>query len=278
MSRQAITLIAEDELKKVIRRDRMFKHKEKQAGLVPKGFDSPFGDFPDELKINCTRPSCIIAQPGKINKDGNGVPPPSTGVFKRRPITPTEFRRYYIRGDIPVQILHGTSNRVAWKGDLGSMDYHHLLPLFIDGLREKEDPYRFIAVQGSYDLIENGSVAKVLPVIPQIILPLKKALDTRDPEIIATACKIIQALVMIDGGSTKMGEALVPYYRQLLPTMNLFKRQNYNLNDAFDYKQRKRLCLGDLIEETLQLCERFGGPEAFINIKYMIPTYEVVNI
>lgn len=32
--------------------------------------------------------------------------------------------------------------------------------------------------------------------------------------------------------------------------------------------------LGDLIDETLQVLERHGGEDAFINIKYMVPTYE----
>jgi hypothetical protein len=32
--------------------------------------------------------------------------------------------------------------------------------------------------------------------------------------------------------------------------------------------------VGDLIEETLGAFERHGGPDAFINIKYMVPTYE----
>lgn len=32
--------------------------------------------------------------------------------------------------------------------------------------------------------------------------------------------------------------------------------------------------LGDLIDETLQVFERHGGEDAFINIKYMVPTYE----
>jgi hypothetical protein len=32
--------------------------------------------------------------------------------------------------------------------------------------------------------------------------------------------------------------------------------------------------LGDLVEETLAILERYGGENVFINIKYMVPTYE----
>ncbi len=47
------------------------------------------------------------------------------------------------------------------------------------------------------------------------------------------------------------GEALVPYYRQLLPVFNIFKNHKINVGDKIVYNQRKRLVLGDLIQETL---------------------------
>lgn len=150
------------------------------------------------------------------------------------------------------------------------MDYHHYLPIFFEGIREKIDPYRFLAVQGVFDMLDKGG-AKVLPVIPQLIIPIKTALNTRDIEIIAITLKILQALVTC---SDTIGEALVPYYRQILPIMNLFKTKNFNLGDKIDYSQRKGNNLGDLIQQTLELFEMHGGEDAFINIKYMVPTYE----
>lgn len=47
-----------------------------------------------------------------------------------------------------------------------------------------------------------------------------------------------------------------------------------NTGDGIDYSQQKRLNLGDLISETLEAFELHGGDDAFINIKYMVPTYE----
>jgi len=111
----------------------------------------------------------------------------------------------------------------------------------------------------------------VVKVIPQLILPLKAALNTRDPEIISVALKVIQKLV---SSSDLAGEALVPYYRQLLPIFNLYKNLNNNIGDQIEYGQRKKSSIGDLIHETLELMEIHGGDDAFINIKYMIPTYE----
>jgi len=46
------------------------------------------------------------------------------------------------------------------------------------------------------------------------------------------------------------------------------------MGDKIDYSQRKSMNLGDLIQQTLELFEMHGGEDAFINIKYMVPTYE----
>lgn len=52
------------------------------------------------------------------------------------------------------------------------LDFHHYLPIFFDGLRELEMPYAFLSEQGVYDMLSAGS-NKVLPVIPQLIIPIK---------------------------------------------------------------------------------------------------------
>jgi hypothetical protein len=46
------------------------------------------------------------------------------------------------------------------------------MPLFFDGLREKIDPYRFLSIAGTQELLEVGG-PKILPVIPQLIVPIK---------------------------------------------------------------------------------------------------------
>jgi hypothetical protein len=47
-----------------------------------------------------------------------------------------------------------------------------------------------------------------------------------------------------------------------------------NTGDKIDYGQQKKVNIGDLVLETLEMFERTGGEDAFSNIKYMIPTYE----
>jgi hypothetical protein len=197
--------------------------------------------------------------------------PGRAGATKPRPAQATQFRKFYERGDFPIAIEFDTKgNKIAWKVDIEKLDFHHYLPLFFDGLCETRHPYDFFARAGIEDMLEHGG-PKILPVIPQLIIPIKNALNTRDPQIVCCTLKILQNLV---SSASLVGEALVPYYRQILPVLNIFKQQNYNSGDGIDYGQQKRQNIGDLINETLEAFERTGGQDAFININYMIPTYE----
>ncbi len=216
---------------------------------------------------------------------------------------------------MPIQVaFDGAQRKVQWKVQFDYLDYHHYLPIFFTGIRERQEPYKFLARQGTYDLLARGG-KKILSVIPQLIIPIKTALSTKDPEIVCEMLKVLQKLVV---SGEMIGEALVPYYRQILPVFNVLKNKNgtlrlikvdichvhpestrpahdslstphllypvpfpllffvylVNIGDRIDYSQQKRANVGDLIDETLEAFELRGGEDAFINIKYMIPTYE----
>jgi len=199
--------------------------------------------------------------------------PPKAGAFREQPAQSTGFRKFYERGDFPIALEHDTKgNKIAWKVEIDKLDYHHYLPMFFDGLKEMTHPYEFFARQGVHDMLEHGG-NKILPVIPQLIIPIKDALNLRTPRVLCTTLKVLQHLVV---SADMVGEALVPYYRQILPVLNTFKNCNLNIGDGIDYGQQKRENIGDLIQETLEGFERHGGEDAFINIKYMVPTYESV--
>jgi len=229
------------------------------------------------------RPSTLTSSVSSVSPKKKAPKSLSYGAFVQRPNPPnTELRRFYERGDLPIQIDHGgVANRLAWKVEIQKLDFHHYLPIFFDGLREVESPYCFIAEQGVLDMLELGA-HKVLPVIPQLIIPIKTALNTREKEVIVKVLKILQSLVNCDiavaGGAGLIGQALVPYYRQILPVLNIFINNNENLGDGIDYSQRKRQNLGQLIIETLEQLEIHGGEDAFINIKYLVPTYQSVVV
>ncbi|CCW64314.1 unnamed protein product [Phytomonas sp. EM1] len=237
--------------------------------FVYQGVKRGFGGACTSLRKG--RPHNTPDEAFSVNGSGKSKPP-KAGAFKRRCIPHTEFRRYYDRGDLPVSIAHGSRPAVDWKVEVEKLDYHHYLPIFFDGIRETEEPYMFLARQGCMDLLERGG-PKILPTIPQLIIPIKTALNTRHPDIISATLRILQQLVV---SGDLIGEALVPYYRQILPMFNLFKNFHKTRanGDVIDFGQRKRDDIGDLINETLQMLEIHGGEDAYINIKYMVPTYE----
>ncbi|XP_019895397.1 parkin coregulated gene protein [Musca domestica] len=188
-----------------------------------------------------------------------------------KPHRSSSFRMYFDRGDLPIKMEYLCGgDKIGWTVDIDKLDYSLYLPLFFDGLCETEHPYKTYARQGVSDLLIAGG-DKLAPVIPQLILPLKNALSTKNLEVMCTTLKIIQQLVL---SSDQVGPALVPFYRQLLPMFNAYKVKNLNCGDEIDYAQKNNMNLGDLIDETLQVLELHGGEDAFINIKYMVPTYE----
>lgn len=297
----ASKLITEDYLRLMLAKNQNVNYKPWKNIYSPRNPHSPFGDFPKGyLSKTVTSPKLApvheISQAQTTIKEfsaiGNGLggrsatlnpkkenflpPAQISGAHVKRAIVASEFRRFYDRGDLPIKVDHqGSISKTEWKISPEQLDYHHYLPIFFDGLREKVDPYRFLAIMGTYEMLEAGGT-KILPVIPQLIIPIKTALNTRDPDIVQITLKVIQKLVL---SGEMIGEALVPYYRQLLPIFNLYKTKNRNIGDKIEYNQRKKLNLGDLVQETLELLEQTGGEDAFINIKYMIPTYEsaVIN-
>ncbi|CAJ1460152.1 unnamed protein product [Effrenium voratum] len=287
----AATLMIEDALQSMVRKDgKVGPRFEKSQGFLAMGSHSCFGDFPEDFLPPSVKSKLKEAQkkrtallpriksdPGLTTMTAKiqgfswnpHLPPDSPshcGARKRQIIPGTHFRNFYDRGDLPISILHGSvGGKITWKVDLERLDYHHFLPIFFEGLREKEDPYRFLAVTGTYDMLARGG-PKILPVVPQLIIPMKTAMNTRDPVIICNILKVLQTLVL---SADMVGEALVPYYRQLLPTFALYIGKNKNIGHMMDYAQRKRLNLGELIHETLEILEVHGGEDAFINIKYM---------
>jgi hypothetical protein len=260
---------------------------------------SCFGAFPEDMQVPKQRPrrknkapvSSLAKQKTSMLKAHTGsggsfsstkkgvppsnIPPKKCNVFGKRKVAPSEFRRFYERGDLPMKILHlpqNGMNQVTWSVEVDKLDYHHYLPIFFDGIRETEEPYRTLALRGVHQLIDRGGrLGKVLPVVPQLIIPIKTALNTRDRAII---CETLECLKRLVRCGDLIGEALVPYYRQLLPIMNIFISATKNMGDQIDYAQRKNRDMGVLINDTLQCLEQHGGVDAFINIKYMIPTYE----
>lgn len=84
-----------------------------------------------------------------------------------------------------------------------------------------------------------------------------EVLLTRDEDLTLLAVRFLKDLAE---ANKYTGPALVPYYRQVLPSLSLFIKKNKNTKDAFVYDQRLGRNLGEAIAETLEAFERTGGP------------------
>ena len=175
------------------------------------------------------------------------------------------------RGDLPLRVsFAGAVRKIQWQVDVTQLDYNHYLPVFFEGLCDVEEPYCFLALQGTLDLVERGG-DRSLCCIPQLIIPMKRNLLTKIPCVLSGQMKVLQKLVL---NCPYAAEALVPYYRQFLLTFNLFLTQQANGGIDLDNGSSNSSKIVEMITETLYLLEKYGGEDAFVNIKYMIPTYE----
>jgi hypothetical protein len=209
-------LLFEEQLKKCLNKYGGGGMKFTKSKYAPRNKHSPFGDFPSEympqkttdfnlVNIDCDQVAHDSID--KINKKPNTSSsskiqaftslkketldrPPRAGAFNPRKISVSDFRLHYDRGDLPILVQHERGTTIKWKDPtFEKFNFQLYLPIFVDGIREKTDPYRFLAIQGTFDLLEHVK-DNVVKVIPQLILPLKAALNTRDIDIIAVALKV----------------------------------------------------------------------------------------
>ena len=160
-------------------------------------------------------------------------------------------------------VHHGVRRKLVWQvDDVARLDYTHYLPLFFHGLRNKTEPYAFLAFEGTKDMLVEAP-DRVLICVPDLIQPLKLALNTRDPAIVS---KVLEVVVQCVSLCDMVGESLVPYFRQLLPVLSILKHDGRQIS--------RGVAMSDRVNEALMALEMYGGPDAFVNIKYMIPTYE----
>ncbi|RLN49240.1 hypothetical protein BBJ29_003884 [Phytophthora kernoviae] len=161
---------------------------------------------------------------------------------------------------------------LRWTTSMDDLDFSKYFPLFVDGMREKFYPFSFLAHEGAFQLagFAQRHPSKLTDCLHRAISALRTNLETRDISAVRGALLLLQQLTQVAG----VGPLLVPYYRQLLPVLNVFKSKRRNIGDAMDFQQQRAQDLGEVVLETLELLERTGGADAFINIKYMVPTYE----
>ena len=208
---------------------------------------SGFGGKPTALAKSLT------LQPSRV--EVIGLPPPTAYASPRNNPPNTTLRRALELHDLPCHINHnsGSKRTLAWDVSAEELDYAQHLPVFFDGLREQEAPLPFIAVTGITDMLAMAP-HKVAAVVPQIVLSVRQALNTRHADVMRRTIVALTQLALADTGAkagpegAKIAKAMLPYFRQILPVINIFAQRYMSKKMGIDDEKRGERKVEDLIQ------------------------------
>lgn len=191
-------------------------------------------------------------------------------------VVKTEFSEGYGRPGFPMRAVYGVDRPFRWLVSLESIDYELYMPVLIDGLRDRDKRMAGCAAQGLRDLFARDELGdRVLAALPRVVFPLRRVLHEgpRYWPAVVRGLRVLRALAAA-GQDGRVGRALVPYYRQLLPPLGRYRQRRIVATDGLN--ENTAVDVADLCDDTLTLLQRNGGPCAYVNIKYILPTYELV--
>jgi len=209
------------------------------------------------------------------------IPPPRAGALLPRNDPPVEFHSAWKDGSLPVRLGADVNGELRWHDPLtgaeivrDKVDARRWLPLLVEGLRDAETAGgAYVALRGSIELVGAAARAGALPsLMPSVAPALKTALDLRERSVVCAALRLLLLLLHAD---ERVGLALRPHYKVLLPTMAAYKlRGQQSLGDEIDHAQGRRVNVAALVDEALAAMERFGGANAGKLIKLYCPTHQ----
>jgi hypothetical protein len=128
-------------------------------------------------------------RPGTSSKKRPGTSSSRPGTSSRRPGTSggkkkSMLRKMFDEGTLPVKIVeHGLGKKCKFTVPVEDLNYNHILPILFTGIQEKQDPYRFVAFEGVFEVLETAADTGVdlLQSLPQLMKSIQQALNTRDP-------------------------------------------------------------------------------------------------
>lgn len=166
----------------------------------------------------------------------------------------TNFGYVYSAGGIPCRLnFNGSKMKLQWNIPPTELNYVPVLEICFEGLLETDHPYKFAARECIKEMLSaEHSYEKVLPLLPKLILLLRKALESNIEDIFIEGMEVIKRLSFL------LKEQLNQYLFLVLQQIN---RRSFKLK----YKERVFNLLRDF--------EDNGGEEAYKIIKNKIPTY-----
>lgn len=123
-------------------------------------------------------------------------PKKATSAF--RPGERRELRRLYTQNELPMRVVYvGCSRRVGWLvEDILTLDLQYYLPLFVAAFREPDEPFGFLALEASLDVLGvAGPAGRVLTLGPLVSKPLKLALRSKDAAAAERGLRFLHAFV-----------------------------------------------------------------------------------
>ena len=173
----------------------------------------------------------------------------------------SHFRKNF--GNLPFSVRPTDIGELSlsWSTQIEDLDLHHILPLVFSGLQELQDPYQSAATEAVFELLEAAG-PKVNAVIPQLIQPIKSAINSKNNSVIRNVLRAVQELINCDPGAVT---CLSQHYRHFLPQFNIIRGKRAKNAEAEQ--------LARYADETLELLEIYGGEDSYELIKKMVPSY-----
>ncbi|GIL59520.1 hypothetical protein Vafri_14278 [Volvox africanus] len=164
-----------------------------------------------------------------------------------------------------------TRTYVSWAPEPPSeLDVSVWLPIFIDGVREYDEPYRFLAIRGSEELLlKAGDTLHTFA--GSLVSPLKSCLDTREPTVVAVALQLMNTVLSID---PRVAEHWVPHYWQFAQVLNLFRSRGGSLVVNLGYNSRAAASCRKLATAFMNAFEMAGGELGTAAIRRYSPGHD----
>jgi hypothetical protein len=189
----------------------------------------------------------------KLDARRTNNPFSKSGARQRSP-----FAQAYSDGGIPCRICHGgVKHKLQWDVEPVELNYYPVLITFAFGLSETRHPYVFVAQNGFKQMLEaDGAYEKVMPILKDLIRPIRLALASSDKEVSNAALDATILLVNL------VKDELTQYMPLLLvPIKSKWFKPSFKAK----------------ITDLLCLMEEFGGQEAYKMIKKKVPTYMSIH-
>ncbi|GMH33226.1 hypothetical protein BSKO_01060 [Bryopsis sp. KO-2023] len=170
------------------------------------------------------------------------------------------FQHLYELGHIDfVSVRNGDVGKaLKWRGPISDIDIATWLPIFMEGLAYDQEPFRFLALRGSADMISSAD-ADLHKFAFDSVGPLRQALSTGEPSIVVSCLDIMERMLKTDP--------------QFGAHLNRFHRKAVRVD--MGYSSNEAVVASDMVIRVLGLLQRHGGIGAAGAIKRYIPQFQM---